>query len=439
MKGIPIPTRSSNDCVQQESTHQGILHEAKTTDTRVLAREPSLCFEDAFQPYDPKKHHTDARYISSAFQEYYSGKKQIALEVPLNLASVTDHDVKSRDLYHPTVGRNVLSPRGFRLNCSPPKRPELPLMPPDKLLAHASERHLNSVALNPFLTKQLFPHQSVAQFISLSDGTLCTYPLTHQQVRSKHRRSYTPFRPTPPAHASARNLTSPLGSFAEPTILGSSPQSNFACKKRVCISNANLPTYSRKMQEIHMKLFPVVDNRGIPGRKYRSESVPAITPMVTNENFFAQPLQSPFKNLSPYISSLKHSPPPAQKRPASTYIVDSFPGRLVGEKRPLTTTISTSKANNSRQHSPSFKSQDSPLTRELTAKEATQLGGRPQRSAPTIARRPTMRSSLGAWALDQSPAEEILEKVNREHALPPRRINFSCKKTIPLYRARSTG
>lgn len=82
MKGIPIPTRSSNDYVQQESTHQGILREAKTTDTRVLAREPSLCFEDAFQPYDPKKHHTDARYISGAFQEYYPERNRSLLRFP---------------------------------------------------------------------------------------------------------------------------------------------------------------------------------------------------------------------------------------------------------------------------------------------------------------------------------------------------------------------
>lgn len=435
MKSVQIPIEEPNGNVRQEVTRQDTFHGADNKDTKAFSKELSPHFEDAFQPYDPKKHHPDARYISEVFQEYYSGKEQIALEVPLNLPVITDHDVKNRDFYHPVMGRNVLSPRGFTVHRGPSKQAELPLMPPDRLLAQASERHLNSVSLNPFLAKQLSPHQSIGQFVSLSDGTLHTYPLIPQKMSLKHRRSSASFSSgRSPNTAHARNIASPSGLFADPIIRGTSIQSRPTHKKYDSITSHNTPAHPRRAQEIHMKLFPVVDNRtSTPGKRCRSESVPIITAMVTNENLFSQSTQPLFGQSKSFNSSPKPSILPIQRRPSSTYIVGSFPGRMVGEKRPLTTTASPTRTISVRQGSPSFKCQASVAT------ESAYLGCRPRRSAPTAVKRPTVRSSLGAWALDQSPPEEILEKVNREHALPPRHINFNCKKTVPLYRAHSTG
>ena len=432
MSGGQISNEGPDDNTQQQLSQPYMFQDPTLPYAREFARESPPCFKELFQPYDPKKHHVDAKYISEAFQGYHSGKEQIALEVPLNLPTITDRDVKSRDLYHPVISRNVLSPRGFTLHCNRSKRPELPLMPPDKLLAHASERHLNSVALNPFLAKQLSPHQSVGQFICLSDGTLCTYPLTSKTISSKHKRTSTFSQPSTIAHVSARNLTSPLGSFAEPSIQGTLTHLNLAHRKCGYKGISSAPTYSKQTQEIHMKLFPVVDNRtSTPGKQCRSESVPIITPMVTSENLVAWSVQSSPKQSKTSRSNSKFSMSPVRKRPSSTYIADSFPGRLLGERRPLTTTYT-------RQCSPPFKSQDKFLTREPAAKDFKYLENKPQHPTPTAVKRPVVRSSLGAWALDQSPAEEILEKVNRAHALPPRHINFSCKKAVPLYRARST-
>lgn len=438
MTDAQISTEESNKNVNREVRQQHILHGVNIRGVKTDDKEPSPCYEDVFQPYDPKIHHIDASYISEAFQKYYCGKEQISLEVPLNLSLITDCDVKKRDFYHPVIGRNVLSPRGFTLNCSPPKRPELPLMPPDRILAQASERHLNTASLNPFLAKQLSPHQSIGQFISLSDGTLHTYPLTPQKSNPKYKRSFASVqdRQTNTTHISARNLASPISSFTNLTNKGITIDTHFNSRKPSTTTRSNNHNDFKKAQEIQMRLFPVVDNRtSTPGKQCRCESVPIITAMVTNENLFTQSTQPVISQPRTVYPTVKPSMPPIQRRPSSTYIVGSFPGRIVGEKRPLTTTTALTRTASVRKSSPSPKYQES------ASKDAISVGMGPviRRSAPTIVKKPTVRSSLGAWALDQSPPEEIIEKLNREHALPPRYIDFTCKKTVPLYRAYSTG